>query len=229
MSQPTLLVRFPTQDYQCVEEVLVKNQYCLPERFDRSDLVVDVGANIGTFAWACLTRGCGRLLCYEPEADNFQLLKMNMSAWKARAEVYHLAVWRNCGTVKVEKAKEHFNAMHRTLGYDGIDEVGAVSLQEILKDLGPVRMLKLDCEGAERPILDAVQDLGQVQEVVGEMHYGCAEKGREAPTDEWLHDRLATLGFKYLTFGKPDQLNLVKMFWAWREKEDADVAMADHK
>jgi hypothetical protein len=49
-----------------------------------------------------------------------------------------------------------------------LGEVQQVTLADVLP-AGPVRMLKLDCEGAEYGIL-ANADLSSVQEIVGEAH-----------------------------------------------------------
>jgi hypothetical protein len=48
--------------------------------------------------------------------------------------------------------------------------VAAVALDEVLKRFERVKMLKLDCEGSEFPILLTSRELARVQEIVGEIH-----------------------------------------------------------
>lgn len=48
--------------------------------------------------------------------------------------------------------------------------VPAVSLDAVLRELGRVRLLKIDVEGAEFPILLTAQELDRVDEMVGEIH-----------------------------------------------------------
>lgn len=48
------------------------------ETFDRGDLLVDVGANVGMYTiWAAKTRGA-RVFAFEPEAQNYALLNRNI-------------------------------------------------------------------------------------------------------------------------------------------------------
>ena len=46
----------------------------------------------------------------------------------------------------------------------------AVALDDVLTELGPVRLMKIDVEGAEYPILLTARGLELVQEIVGEYH-----------------------------------------------------------
>ena len=43
-----------TLDRLIARSVLLDNEYRLPDRFEAGDLVIDVGAHVGSFATACL-------------------------------------------------------------------------------------------------------------------------------------------------------------------------------
>ena len=48
-----------TLDQAIFNGVVVLNEYRLPERFAPGDIVIDVGAHIGSFAEAVVSRGAG--------------------------------------------------------------------------------------------------------------------------------------------------------------------------
>ena len=69
-------IRPGTWDSIIVKQVLVDNEYGLPA--DMSGLtVLDIGAHIGSFAVACMRRYAKRVVCYEPDPENFVLLETN--------------------------------------------------------------------------------------------------------------------------------------------------------
>ena len=56
-----------TLDQAIFNGVVVHNEYRLPERFAPGDIVIDVGAHIGSFAEAVVSRGCRNVTCIEPD------------------------------------------------------------------------------------------------------------------------------------------------------------------
>lgn len=161
-----------TQDIHVWRDVLVRNEYRLPDKFLPTDRIIDIGAHIGVFAIACVARGAEKIECYEPDPDNFSILVENLpvhckarnlavyqSGHEARAMVWsgYSKGYNACGYIVAEVAndKEPFCL--------------AVGLDEIINK-EPVRLLKLDCEGAEFPIILTSKDLSYVHEIVGEVH-----------------------------------------------------------
>ncbi|MFA5291307.1 MAG: FkbM family methyltransferase, partial [Candidatus Paceibacterota bacterium] len=41
------------------------NEYRLPEKFEAEDIIIDIGLHIGSFSYACATKGAGRVLGFE--------------------------------------------------------------------------------------------------------------------------------------------------------------------
>lgn len=218
---PPFISRWKSQDVYVERDVLRHNEYRLPDSFEPDDVIVDVGAHVGSFAYACLSRGAGRVLSYEPEKSAFEMLKQNTAHWGERAELHNAAAWRDSDGVRLFEAPWPFTAMGHTLYPDEGAWVPSVSFKEILADAGPkIRLLKLDCEGAERPLLDSVDRLDQVQEIAGEIHYSmfdCTAPFQVAPTDAWLQDKLTALGFTELELVRSEtHPHLISTFFARR-------------
>ena len=130
-------------------QVFSGNEYRLPERFSESDLIVDVGAHIGAFARACLDRGAKTVVCYEPHQECFQCLKENVRHY-----------WRECAIYNASVGIYHPL-------FDG--PAKSDPMVPSVLDGRPVRLLKLDCEGAEYEICRDM-DLSGVHEICGEAH-----------------------------------------------------------
>lgn len=185
--------RRKTQDDLCIFEVCQENQYRLPNRFNPDDIIIDIGANIGAFAAACLDRGAGKVICYEPEPDNFKQMLKNLRRheWEGRWVPEEFAVWTCDGIANMTYKGPELTACHHlglALGQPSF-EVHCRSINDILSGIGPVRLLKIDAEGAEEAILEHVKSLDNVNEVVGEIHPGACKV-------ENIVARLNELGFE---------------------------------
>src|SRR5690349_1783872 len=86
-----------TLDEAIYRQVVTINEYHLPESFEPSDVVIDVGAHIGSFAQAVLSRGCRRLYCIEPDRSNFEIATAHLHPFIDRGDVQIVrgAAWRS--------------------------------------------------------------------------------------------------------------------------------------
>ena len=156
------------------------NEYHLPDAFEDKDLIIDVGAHVGAFSHACLSRGAGRVFAFEADRANFGLAVHNLSDYGDRARVYNLAVWRSdvsATTVRFSGYGNTPSGVSNTGGGNVLwngsgagQTVNTTDLDSLLRSAGRVRLLKLDCEASELPILLTSQELGRVTEIVGEYH-----------------------------------------------------------
>jgi FkbM family methyltransferase len=163
-----------TQDEMMIKEVYFDNCYHLPKQFEPEDLVLDIGAHIGSFSLACLERGCQRLLIYEPAIENYRYLIQNLRDSHPR---WPLAVWGAIQQAVIAYGGDEPNSRQRfhytgdinsACGHlvDHKDEVTPTSyfvdtttfaevvnraLDEMDGDM--IRFCKMDIEGAEIPIL----------------------------------------------------------------------------
>jgi len=166
-----VILREFTNDVDAFAEVYWQNEYRLPDQIGPDDVILDIGAHIGCFALACVKRGAKRVVCYEPEASNFALLARNTAPYLQYVEIHNAAVWRSD---RVEQTRIVYGGKGRTtdcqIFSDYGDIVHSVQFDTILKNLGKVRLCKLDCEGSEYPILYTSKELARVREFAGESH-----------------------------------------------------------
>lgn len=175
---PHWRLRPRTLDRRIAWHVLVGNEYRL-EKLASTDVVLDVGAHVGSFALAALRAGAGRVHCYEPDADNHRLLVHNLVPFGDRVCLHHAAVWRSdARRERLTLRNPHAARNTGALRVDVLDSeagVDVVVFDEVVRELtgdGPLRLLKLDCEGAEWPILLTSRTLDRVEAICGEYHLG---------------------------------------------------------
>ena len=178
-----------TCDWNVYYSVVELNEYRLPEKFASTDVIIDVGAHIGSFAWACLQRGAGLVVAFETDGWNLELAREYLAECAPRVRLNRRAVWRSdrpatelwfsgyamapgelntgggnvLGDVSVETDNDH-------VGAPPGERVTTIALDEVLREFPQVRLLKLDCEGSEWPILMTSSELGRVEAVCGEFH-----------------------------------------------------------
>ena len=165
------LTRPGTWDRDIWDTVVRDNEYGLPAAFAPGDVVIDVGAHTGSFALACLLRGAAKVVCVEPHPENYKLLWGNLAPWRDRIEARQRACWPRGGDVAMlDPLPGHANTGRWEIA-EGRG-VTAVRLDDLIDDApGRVRLVKLDCEGAEWEILEeAGRLIGWVDEFVGEYH-----------------------------------------------------------
>jgi len=93
-------------------EVFVRREYGSLERFRT---IVDIGANMGSFAvYAAQSRPDARIFCYEPEQQNFRLLKQNIeiNGLEGRVSVFHCAVASHNGRRQLAVGESPVNSFH---------------------------------------------------------------------------------------------------------------------
>lgn len=178
--------RFEAENVVC--QIAYLDEYGVAGReFETDDVIVDIGAHIGTFSYLCYIQGCRAIYAYEPDVRNFELLRRNLGALEG-AHLARQAVWRSdtdaaamvmLSPVAGENTGAHTVLAHRVIDFPRqsiVDAPGpaqaapAVPLDHILRQFERVKLLKLDCEGSEFPILLTSRELHRVEEIVGEVH-----------------------------------------------------------
>src|SRR5262245_11121336 len=167
-------LRPDTIDRRIFRHVVIDNEYRLPERFGADDVLLDVGAHIGSFALAALRRGAGRVYCCEPDRDNFRLLEHNLSPYQPRVRLLAGAVWRSdqpAAALGLHNPIDPRNTGACRLT-EGGDSTAAFAFDDLVDRLTVggrrLRLVKLDCEGAEWPILLTSRRLGRIEAFCGE-------------------------------------------------------------
>lgn len=161
-------------------ECLGRNEYRLGAFPDGEGSVLDIGAHIGIFALACLVRGASSICCYEADPDNFRQLEINMKPFSDRVQVHYGAVWRSDVAAEViPMLREPGNVCGSSV-VTGLGDfsVPVVKLDDILRKLESVNLMKLDCEASEYPILFGSTELKRVGRMMVEVH-------NHAPFADW--------------------------------------------
>jgi FkbM family methyltransferase len=160
-------------------------------RFAEGDRVLDAGSHIGAFSALASRRGA-RVVGYEAARENWLLARSNTAPCPSSEQRWG-ALWRSDGpagwipfdpplyaantgagqVLFVEPPSAAFREEGtgpRRTALPLAGQVPAVPLDDVLRELERVRLLKLDVEGAEFPILLTSSELGRVEQIVGEIH-----------------------------------------------------------
>lgn len=151
--------------------------------------VVDIGGGIGDYTlFAAAAAPHGKVYAFEPFPGSFALLQENLAANRAaNAQAFPEAIWAQAGAVKIDSSLgEPGQFISRAAGDDGaavasdstsgtgLTRVASISMADAFARLNIVRcdLMKIDCEGAEYPILFNTPDevLGRIQRIVMEYH-----------------------------------------------------------
>ncbi len=220
-----LRLRPGTLDRHIFLAVFARDEYRLAGLPPRSlGTVIDGGAHIGTFAVRAAPIA-GRVICLEPEPENFRLLLHNVSRLpevlavpralsdRAGAASFFPAPDPSAGSIFPPTALP----AHRGGSGRPAIPVRCLTLADVFRDHRVERcgLLKLDCEGAEHGILRAVPpDLWpRIERIRMEYH----SRGEDAgATGESLLTLLAAAGFRGRLMARKKKPRSGHLF-AWRE------------
>jgi FkbM family methyltransferase len=179
MRPSTFFCRPGTQDEVIFQWVNGDDEYRLPAAFEPDDVVIDVGAHIGSFCYAAVMRGARNVIAFEAEPSNYALAVRNLEPYGDRVRLHHQAVWRSDRLVQTLS----FTASHEADNTGGGNvvwasagnTVEAVAFDDVIRgatDGGRkrVKLLKIDCETSEFPILLTSRTLHLIDSIVGEFH-----------------------------------------------------------
>jgi FkbM family methyltransferase len=122
-----------------------------PARIDSGDVVVDLGAHIGTFTRIALNRGASRVVAFEANPRNASSFKKNFEREikTGRVSLIEAPIWSETKTVMFEGT-----SLVGMVGESGTP-MEAKTLDGVAQELGLERInfIKSDVEGAERHAL----------------------------------------------------------------------------
>jgi FkbM family methyltransferase len=142
-----------------------EKEYGLLDRFLRpGDWALDVGANVGhyTMRMAEIVGPAGRVVAFEPIPDTFALLTENVRhAAHANVSLLNCAASERTATVGMEIPRfpdglENYYQAHVVSGAAGLT-ILALSIDSLA--LPAVRLVKIDAEGHELPVLHGMRKL----------------------------------------------------------------------
>lgn len=137
------------------------------------DVVMDIGACVGTFGVAALAQGASKVTAYEPEPRNLALTRENLAPFGDRAEVVGAALVGPAVIKEVRLILSGFTGAHSTVRGNGKRSI-IVPARRFRSELLRVRpdVLKVDVESAEYGLFDSLKagDLSSVRSLFIEFH-----------------------------------------------------------
>jgi FkbM family methyltransferase len=173
----------------------VEGEYaCLPDSLTGEDTVLDIGSHIGAFCRLAADRGA-RVVGYEANKENHALANLNLMH-RESVSLHQAAVWRSDqsgssllftpsaapdntggGSVLFRSTDEHWQTIPLATTTEipvetrlSTHAVPTVALDAVLREIGAVRFMKIDVEGAEFPILLTATELRNISIIAGEYH-----------------------------------------------------------
>lgn len=143
----------------CEHEVHLFKQICRP-----ADLVIEVGANIGshTLAIAKTVGNQGRVFAFEPQRIVFQTLCANMAINSIEnVDCYQMAASQEAGVLTVPDIRYDMEGNFGGVSLDGVKagyKVQSVCLDDIL-NIPRLRLIKIDVEGMETSVINGAKRL----------------------------------------------------------------------
>ena len=120
----------------------------------KGDVCIDIGANIGYYSvmFSKLVDNNGMVLCFEPDSENYRLLKKNCQKYikQGTTKVYKVALSDKKNELPLYKSKDN-HGMHRL--YESVcctseHEIVSVNVGDSF-DIDDVNFIKIDIEGYE--------------------------------------------------------------------------------
>lgn len=137
------------------------------------DIVVDIGAHLGSFALFAALRGASVIAC-EPSPENFRLLSTNLACNNITRIIALQKCVAGASGVRTLNLDRQNPARNGLYGVGNAVSVPALSLAELFRQQGIVHcdFLKMDCEGAEYEIIDAApkETLATIKRIAMEYH-----------------------------------------------------------
>ena len=172
------LLRPGTNDGVIYTNVVERNEYRVPQNLSGA-IVIDIGMHVGAFSHLALSSGAAELYGFEPEAANYACAAHNLTPFAGRTHLRSCAVWRSdadAPALHFFRSTDSTNAGGGTLIWDTDGPmVEAVRFDDVIDQVTHggqrrVNLMKIDCEGAEFPILLTSRRLGDIDRIVGEYH-----------------------------------------------------------
>lgn len=152
----------------------------------RDGVLLDVGANCGTFSLAfCAARAGNRAIAVEPETALLEALRRNVtrSALTGRIEPVAAFLGDAEGSITgAADANHHFTPGHAPGGY----RIRRLTVDRLLRERGvPITALKIDVDGGEIEVLRGAAGTLHEQRptVFLELHHGILERAGRRPAD----------------------------------------------
>ena len=153
-------LRVNSTDIMAFTHVWLLHEYDRAEfEIKDTDVVIDIGAHIGLFAlFASQFCKNGKIYCFEPVKENFELLESNLVLNNIRNVIsFNAAISINNDNITIYLNKDESGHSMYVVGSKKI-QVKAFTLQDVFDSnkLQKCDFIKIDCEGEEYAIIDSL-------------------------------------------------------------------------
>lgn len=140
-----------------------RNDYRLRKEYVSGKIVVDIGANLGSFSVLAAKLGASLVVAYEPHPETFDALVSNVhrNGVKNHVETWPVAVVGFDDIEDVAIVGEGGGARTSAL-MKGARRARATSIDVVLGAFDRIGFLKMDCEGGEISIFDGLTDRSEL-------------------------------------------------------------------
>ena len=180
------------------EEQLVREYLLARVPFAAGDRMIDVGANIGEVSRLLAHRHGVIPIAFEPEDREFRALEVNLRGTGGSA--HKALLWSHETELSFHEANDTgdssiFEPRNATSTQQRAATTLDAAIAQTAAAEGPIRLLKLEAEGAEPEILDgAARTLERVQFIAADVG---PERGLERETTIFpVYERLRASGFR---------------------------------
>ena len=189
--------------YGCFE-VLLRGDYTkLGQSLKGEDVVIDVGANIGSFSLLAgkAVGAEGKVIALEPDERNFRQLQRNIALNNlTNVKPIRCCLGSYSGDIELYGSDVSlFNSIYSSVDNKEVSRVESqkvpiTTLKDLMRDLeiDQCQYLKIDCEGAEYDILEAMskKSAAKVEQVTIEVHKVPGHSEQE------INDSMENLGYR---------------------------------
>jgi len=151
-----------------IREIFTWNVYDPVKKIAPGDVVVDVGACVGTFTFKAMMEGASKVIAFEPAPDNFEILRKNIGRNKGNFHINQLALSSEQGWAwlygGITPGGQSFISSDVRYGKNiqdlGRKRVNVNTLDNALKkiDVKKIDFLKIDVEGAAALVLAGARE-----------------------------------------------------------------------
>lgn len=155
----------------------LKNFEFLKNIIKHEDVLVDVGANFGDYSsfFSEQLNNTGKIYAIELHPDTCSQL-VNKFKQNKNIVVLNYAVCDINGEVEYFAGKDAWT--NNIIGHDmefvknqSLGKINSIRLDELLKNEGKIKLIKIDVEGAERLVLDGMENIiDKVENILIECH-----------------------------------------------------------
>mgnify|MGYP001205732651 CR=1 FL=1 len=169
-----------TTDENVIKEIIYKQAYRkrkIDFKIEPNDVWLDGGAHIGVFGLYAAQNGAKKVYCYEPEPENFGILKKNAdiinTQFSTNIETHNFAINQTGGVGQFTIAPNtwrhslmtHYKKKLPTMNIE------CKKIDDVLQQHKDINCIKLDIEGSEIEILKNEHDFSNINKLVFEYSF----------------------------------------------------------